>query len=278
VEEALENYQRLSQNVFTSKSKDPTSTFDDEVLAREIRKVITSAGSGLQPDEKLKDSQPNVCRTFVVSTCPRAAGGAIRMRTYDTLTADAFDACIWEAARATSAAPTFFSPIYIKHVRYGDGGLGWNNPTREAIAEAHSIWANRPIGCVVSIGTGLEEALQLDDQTTEIPKFINSVLAKTSPKLSFQLAVADYCVRCLTSCENTHREMAENPERIILDGNYFRLNVPQGMSKIGLDEWEKLEDMLALTDSYMRHGEMQKPKQIIAKLLWKPELASPLPV
>src|SRR5436305_7859265 len=31
-------------------------------------------------------------------------------------------------------------------------------------------------------------------------------------------------------------------------GNYFRLNVRQ--SKIGLDEWDKLEDMIALTKSY----------------------------
>jgi dissimilatory sulfite reductase (desulfoviridin) alpha/beta subunit len=107
-----------------------------------------------------------------------------------------------------------------------------------------------------------------------MPKFIESILRKTSPKLAFKVAVAEYCVKCLTSCETVHREVAENPERIILGGNYFRLNVPQGMSKIGLDEWDKLEDMIALSNSYMTHGDMLKLKQTIAKLLRKPQLAS----
>ena len=261
----------LSQKVFTSKSKDAISTFDDTILVTEIKAVVSSAG--LSPDAELKDSRGDLCRTFVISTSLRT-GGATRMRTYDTLTADAFQGRIWEVARATSAAPTFFSPIYIGDVRYGDGGTGWNNPTKEAIAEAHNIWPNRPIGCVVSIGTGLEEALQLNDKSQEIPKFIESILRKTSPKLAFQVAVAEYCVKCLTSCENVHRELAENPERIILDGNYFRLNVPQGMSKIGLDEWDKLEDMIALSNNYMTHGDLLKPKQTIAKLLRKPQLTS----
>jgi len=234
-----------------------------------------SSGMKLSPDTQLQDPRPDLCRTFVVATSLRSAGGAIRMRTYDTLPADAFPACIWEVARATSAAPTFFSPIYIDDVRYGDGGTGWNNPIREAIAEAHNIWPDRPIACLISIGTGLEDAIQLNAKSQQLPGLIDMILRKTSPKLAFHIAVAEYCVNCLTSCEITHREVAENPERIVLDGNYFRLNVPQGMSKIGLDEWDKLEDMIALTNSYMTHGDRLKVKQVIAKLLLKPQLASP---
>jgi hypothetical protein len=86
--------------------------------------------------------------------------------------------------------------------------------------------------------------------------------------------VAEYCVKCLTSCEIVHRELSENPEKIILEGNYFRLNVPQGMSKIGLAEWEKLEDMIALTDSYMDHGESLRRSREIARLLLNPLSAS----
>ena len=64
-----------------------------------------------------------------------------------------------------------------------------------------------------------------------------------------------------------HREIAEHPERDILEGNYFRLNVIQGMSSIGLAEWDKLKTMIALTDRYMQHGEMKEPKRKIANLL-----------
>lgn len=46
------------------------------------------------------------------------------------------DCKIWEAARATSAAPTFFDPMVLKSVdgkdhRLVDGGLGFNNPCAE---------------------------------------------------------------------------------------------------------------------------------------------------
>jgi patatin-like phospholipase/acyl hydrolase len=35
---------------------------------------------------------------------------------------------IWEAARATSASPTYFNPIKVDGVELLDGGLGANNP------------------------------------------------------------------------------------------------------------------------------------------------------
>ena len=222
---------------------------------------------------QLKDIQTDLCRTFVVATSLHA-GGAVRMRSYGTRFADAFSACIWQVARATSAAPTFFAPIEINDVLYGDGGTGWNNLTREAITEARNIWPNHPIGIVISIGTGLEEALQLNENSTLLSELAQVLLSNTSPKSSFQLAVAEYAVRCLTSCEMVHREIAEHPEHDILEGNYFRLNVPQGMDKIGLAEWDKLRNIIALTNQYMEHGEMKEPKCQMANLLRYPQRAS----
>jgi predicted acylesterase/phospholipase RssA len=134
------------------------------------------------------------------------------MRSFNTRDADAFPACIWQVGRATSAAPTFFLPIEIGDVLYGDGGTGWNNPTKEAVLEAHSIWPKRPIGILVSIGTGLEEALQLKDKATKLPDLAHMLLDNTSPKHAFQLAVAEYAVQCLTSCEMVHHEISEHPD------------------------------------------------------------------
>ena len=128
------------------------------------------------------------------------AGGAVRMRSFGTRDADPFPACIWQVARATSAAPTYFLPIEIDDVLYGDGGTGWNNPTREAIAEARNIWSDRPIGVLVSIGTGLEEALQLNDTSKAVPGVVQALLRNTSPAHAFKLAVAEYAVKCITSC------------------------------------------------------------------------------
>ena len=196
------------------------------------------------------------------------------MRSYGTRDADPFSACIWQVARATSATPTVFAPIEIEDVLYGDGGTGWNNPTREVILEARNIWPDRPVGVVVSIGTGLEAALELKDEPTQLSTLAHLFLENTSLKSTFKLAVAEYAVRCLTSCEMVHREIAEHPDRDILNGNYFRLNVPQGMGAIGLTEWDKLKQMKALTDRYMDHGDMKQTKRKIAELLQNPQRAS----
>jgi patatin-like phospholipase/acyl hydrolase len=249
------------------------ASFDANVLATEIQKIIANSGRGTRKDAPLHDVRNDLCRTFVVATRLRATG-AVRMRTYRTSTSLPFSAAIWEAARATSAAPTFFVPITINNVEYGDGGTGWNNPTKEAINEAHKIWPHRPVGCVVSLGTGLEDALQLNEESEQLSTVAKTLLQHTSPKNAFRLAVAEYCVKCSTSCEIVHRELSENPQKDILGGNYFRLNVAQGMSKIGLDEWEKLGDIIALTDSYMDLGETVERTQRIARLLRDPQLAS----
>ena len=64
-------------------------------------------------------------------------------------------AAVWEAARATSAAPTYFEPCTI-HAdgaarQYVDGGLVANNPVLLAFAEASTLGI---VGSVVSLGTG----------------------------------------------------------------------------------------------------------------------------
>lgn len=35
-----------------------------------------------------------------------------------------------------------------------DGGVIANNPTDIALQEAESLWPTKPIGCIVSLGTG----------------------------------------------------------------------------------------------------------------------------
>lgn len=56
---------------------------------------------------------------------------------------------IWEAARATSAAPTFFEPI----ASLVDGGVWANNPAMVGLTEARQKWPGEKLE-VLSLGTG----------------------------------------------------------------------------------------------------------------------------
>lgn len=67
---------------------------------------------------------------------------------------------MWQAARATSAAPTYFEPAKLSsessddYFALVDGGVCANNPAMCAYAEARSIWPEEADLLVVSLGTG----------------------------------------------------------------------------------------------------------------------------
>jgi len=63
---------------------------------------------------------------------------------------------------ASCAAPTYFPSIVdpISDVQYVDGGIVANNPSMIAIQEARAIWPGRPVGCMVSLGTGTSVATE----------------------------------------------------------------------------------------------------------------------
>ncbi|KMU90120.1 hypothetical protein CIHG_07930 [Coccidioides immitis H538.4] len=67
---------------------------------------------------------------------------------------------IWQAARATSAAPLYFNGIKfgVPPITYVDGGLHNNNPVRILYEEAMGLInasSGQTIGCIVNTGNGL---------------------------------------------------------------------------------------------------------------------------
>ena len=211
--------------------------------------------------------------TFVVATRTRASGSAVLMRTYNNYpSTNAFHATILQAARATTAAPTLFLPIVINNIEYADGGVECNNPVQLALDEAHAIWPSRSIACLVSIGTGLGEAIQLGDNQKETMRRLLSI---TFPKVAFHTDVAKWCVKLLTSGYNEHLRFAANINRLPIYNRYFRFDVNQGLDKIGLADWDKADDIIALTDRYMGH-EASEAKEKAAKFILNPSIPSSL--
>src|SRR5436305_9086000 len=92
-------------------------------------------------------------------------------RTYKVRNNASADCKIWEAARATTAAPTFFKRIAIGEPgqikeQFLDAAVGCNNPTQEVLDESRLVFGDdRPLGVLISLGTGQKPDPSLTSST-----------------------------------------------------------------------------------------------------------------
>lgn len=82
------------------------------------------------------------------------------------------DIPIWNIARATSAAPTYFEPHHFTTKHHGrtieytciDGGMVANNPAMCAYVEVEKQWSNKEKIILISLGTGtLKQSTPFED-------------------------------------------------------------------------------------------------------------------
>src|ERR1700761_2988943 len=189
---------------------------------------------------------------FISFVCARAsldmsAGIPRLFRTYRSPESNTYNCMIWEAARATSAAPTFFERIDISgpgHPKqsYVDGGLGLNNPTMQMLDEASLIFPDRHVTCIISIGCGKAETISIPK-----PSFLQQLLPTELIKATLAIA---------TDCEAIEQDVAKR-FRSILEF-YYRFNVEQGMQSIGLAKFDMMENVVAHTEQYIRMESVTK--------------------
>ena len=133
----------------------------------------------------------------------------------------AHDIPIWQVARATSAAPTYFKPPIIDGLEYVDGGFGANNPCVEIYEEVRKMNNNskKCASTVLSIGTGKNnEARRL--KGTGVQRYLNYL---------------NFARKWASDSEQTHLAMLKSRNEVPFD--YFRLNVEEGLDRMKLDEW-----------------------------------------
>ncbi|KAJ7113901.1 acyl transferase/acyl hydrolase/lysophospholipase [Mycena epipterygia] len=258
VEDAISAYDQLAQEVFSeTKFIGQDGKFKASRLEAAVKRIVSEKSVSRNPEEPMKDSGAGgaICRSFVCAQSAQTMRGNIPVifRTYDSPDEPAAECTIWEAARATSAAPTFFKRIEIgPHAQtYIDGGLGRNNPTGTLIEEADAVFPGQRVACVVSIGTG-------QVKTTAIPK--PSLFQRILP-----LAAIHTMVEIATDCEATNQEMVKR-----FTGTphvYFRFNVDQGMQSIKTGEWERLSEVSAHTHQYLRYEGVRQQMGEAVKVL-----------
>jgi predicted acylesterase/phospholipase RssA len=169
---------------------------------------------------------------------------------------------IWEAARATSAASSFFDPIRINIGAVGeefiDGATGANNPIQELWNEAKDMWDPEPLEsnlkCIVSIGTGVPSV---------------------EPFRTGLLEVGGALVRMSTWTEGA-AEMFQRTHSDLDDSNrYFRFNVRNGLEKIGLEDSSQKDAIVAVTQRYVESQDTFKLMKRCASTLAERERTSP---
>ncbi|PQE33248.1 acyl transferase acyl hydrolase lysophospholipase protein [Rutstroemia sp. NJR-2017a WRK4] len=151
LEEAIMKYEEFAEKIFSKKLSwfnRWDATYDHIVFEKLFKEYIRESPLELHEDAALKDaSRP--CKTFIITTkLDKHSLSSILMRSYALDEDKESSIKIWEAVRATSAAPNCFKPITINNERYIDGGTIANNPSHLAIMEAAKIWKLDDIGCI----------------------------------------------------------------------------------------------------------------------------------
>ena len=128
-----------------------------------------------------------------------------------------------EAARATSAAPTYFEPTTLEWGRESrtliDGGVFMNSPSVSAYAEAQKLFPDDEIA-MLSIGTG------------ELTRAIPYEAAKTWGSALWVMSLLDCMLDGVSKA-------ADHQMRLFLGENYLRLQTPLHYASDDMDDASK---------------------------------------
>ncbi|GLI81004.1 hypothetical protein PoHVEF18_009373 [Penicillium ochrochloron] len=234
VPQARREYVRIAEEVFSLPRYLKKSTFDGQKLEKGVKRLLGNDRS----EEKMLEKDGS-CKVFVCAVPQqdvKARAGPRLFRTYRVRENPSYNCTIWEACRATSAAPSYFESIKIgddgEQETFVDGGLGYNNPVEQVLGEARRIFPGRKVACVVSIGTGVASAIAFPD----------------SPKTSLVhliKALKNMATESDTMAEKTHRRFQN------VKDTYFRFSVDRGLQGVGLEEWKQLPNVRTFTTEYL---------------------------
>ncbi|THY96535.1 hypothetical protein D6C93_04726 [Aureobasidium pullulans] len=216
------------------------SKYNTPELEKGIKKLVESKLGN--EDELLWDDRPDACKVGVIAMHGENAEKVV-LSSYRKKKASAgLDQTIkiWEAARATSAATSFFDPIIIGRFkqRFHDGATGANNPVnllwREALREFagdDNVRLQAELQCLISLGTGQPDEQEWTTKATDVINRLKEFATETA----------------------TTATIFEDNHATLRDKHYFRFD-PQGVGGIMLDDPERKNVIVTRTESYLKRG------------------------
>ena len=118
--------------------------------------------------------------------------------------------------------------------------MGCNNLVEQVLQEAELMFPDRHVACIVSIGAG-------QACTISIPK------PGWFPHL-LPFKVIEAMQQIAANCETSAQVAARRFECI--PGIYSHFNIKQGLQEIGLEHWERLEEVRAHTGQYIQMADV----------------------
>ncbi|RBR12243.1 uncharacterized protein FIESC28_08729 [Fusarium coffeatum] len=242
VDECIASYNDLIRVVFGEKSRmhqskfnlrgQTQARFDSNMLESAVEKTIRDRG--LSPTDKMLEDDTPSCKVFVCAIS-KSSTTTYRLRSYHTYKTS-INATICQAARATSAATTFFDPVSIEDMEFVDGALGANNPVEQVEEEATELWCPETgnikplVKCFISIGTGNMGTYDINDR---LDKFMTTLAKMTTDAERI--------------AESSMRRWRQHYDQ----SRYFRFNVEHGLKPVGMKEYRKKGEIQAATYRYL---------------------------
>ena len=243
----------------------------------------------------IPNTSNKTCPTFVVAkTAANINGPPTIFRTYRGDKIRPSECALWQAARATSAAPTFFKPMSVDRPRpsitYVDGGMGYNNPSEVALNEARRIWPTCTQFGLVSIGTGRSKAnsIQLSEAAEANPEVQRSLIEDIKSYLpNMVIQELEYSEKFNTRSESTNRNgqrfgktcdkfrgrtsagSTNILDRVKRTNNFliFDLTSREMLAILGWEIGTRASDLAAHTENYMKEYEAEEQRDLCVKFL-----------
>lgn len=254
-EEAIKEYDAFAGKIFSVKNRKPLRPFSQRFKAKPLERIVQDLVARQGKGDLMRDttnSSNSTGKAFVCAMSSKAQGIPRRFRSCPGEN-DIYKSCkIWEAARATTAAPTYFKPITLSSASgaedFIDAAMGCNNPTEQLLQEAGEVFdSRRRLGCVVSIGTGTR-----------------TIALESSRGVLWLAHLVTTLKNLTTDTQRTADTVAHTFERF--PGTYFRLNVPNVAQSVGLAAWEKMGQLKIATTEYLEH-EAKKDVETVTDIL-----------